>query len=75
MTISAAFAMFGIYMVLHWFRHMLNKALSPPFNVHRQQAVVELVSSRDDNEEELNYFCDLHKMAMGGRRAQASQSI
>jgi hypothetical protein len=46
---------------------MMAKALYPPFNVHRQQAVVDLVSSRDDPEAELEYFCSLHQKFMRER--------
>lgn len=40
---------------------MIAKALYPPFNAYRQQAVVDLLSNRDDPDADLEYFCDLHQ--------------
>jgi hypothetical protein len=59
-------------MILHWFRYMLAKSLYPPFNVHRQQAVVDLVSGRENTAEELDYFCGLHQKFVDEGRARAS---
>ena len=74
LLIEIGIASFCAFIIMHWFRFMLAKSLYPPINVHRQQAVVDLVSARDDSEEELDYFCGLHQKVMDDWRQQARAS-
>lgn len=64
-------AVFALFVIMHWIRFMLTR-FEPPHNAEREQAVVDIVSGRDDSDEEVNYFTAMHYKIVENQLAEAS---